>query len=544
MPSEPMLGSVGMRTLWAEADLNRRFDRLLRLVADREWLAEAARIVLASSGARTPSVDGMDKRRMQAGLDQHLANLRTNLLKGTYRPQPVKRIHIPKANGKLRPLGIPTLTDRIVQRAMLMAMEPIWESDFHRLSYGFRPERSVHHAVRTVKIQLQDGGGTKGRWIIEDDLASSFDTVHHRLLLRCVRRRVRDGRFVDLLWRILKAGHIDRGLFAAASEGVPPGGVLSPLLSNIMLHEFDAWLEAKYLNQKVRKDRWAWNFGIQQGRSITVHENRQWRPAVAYCRYADDFIVIVKGTKVHAMEIREECRAFLEGRLKLTLNMEKSHITHVNDGFVFLGHRIIRKRGSNGRMSVVTTIPKEKAKAFVRKLTMTLSGNHDVSTVDMMDCVNRQLAGWAAFYKFTDFTARTFRRIDHVVFWKLAHWLGRKYRSRIKPLMRSWYRAPKAGQAKTWLVYGRNEQGNPVGKALRRMVSSHKAQFRWRNPERIRTSSGTDLAAPSRHAIMMLPWPWAKLEWRAVCAERRTYGSGRRSGKPLLTPRPVRHGFM
>ena len=94
---------------------------------------------------------------MQAGLDQHLADLRTSLLKGTYRPKPVKRIYIPKANGKLRPLGIPTLTDRIVQRAMLMAMEPIWESDFHRLSYGFRPERSVHHAVRTVKLQLQDG---------------------------------------------------------------------------------------------------------------------------------------------------------------------------------------------------------------------------------------------------------------------------------------------------------------------------------------------------------------------------------------------------
>ena len=239
---------------------------------------------------------------------------------------------------------LPTLTDRIVQRAMLMAMEPIWESDFHRLSYGFRPERSVHHAVRTVKIQLQDGTGTKGRWIIEGDLASYFDTVHHRLLLQCVRRRVRDGRFVDLLWRILKAGHVDRGLFVAAREGVPQGGVLSPLLSNIMLHEFDAWLEAKYLNRKARKDRWAWNFGIQQGRPITVRENRQWKPAVAYCRYADDFVVIVKGTKAHAEVIREECRAFLEGRLKLTLNMDKTHITHVNDGFVFLGHRIIRKR--------------------------------------------------------------------------------------------------------------------------------------------------------------------------------------------------------
>jgi hypothetical protein len=135
-------------------------------------------------------------------------------------------------------------------------------------------------------------------------------------------------------------------------------------------------------------------------------------------------------------------------------------------------------------MSVVTTIPREKAKAFVRRLTETLSGNHDVGKVDMVDRLNRQLAGWAAFYKFTDFTARTFRRIDHVVFWKLAHWLARKYRSRIKPLMRSWYRAPEAGKAKTWLVYGRSDRGNRVGKALRRMVSSPKTQFRWRNPGR------------------------------------------------------------
>ncbi len=124
--------------------------------------------------------------------------------------------------------GVPILLDRIVQRAMLMAMEPIWESDFHAGSYGFRPERSVHHAVRTVRLQLQDGSDPKGRWIIEGDLASYFDTVHHRLLLKCVRRRIRDLRFTGLLWRILKAGHIDRGLFFAASEGVPQGGVLTP----------------------------------------------------------------------------------------------------------------------------------------------------------------------------------------------------------------------------------------------------------------------------------------------------------------------------
>ena len=163
--------------------------------------------------------------------------------------------------------------------------------------------------------------------------------------------------------------------------------------------------------------------------------------------------------------------------------MEKTHITHVSDGFVFLGHRIIRKRGSTGRRVVVTTIPQEKAKAFAHRVSKALSEDHHIPKVDMVDRLNRQLRGWAAFYKFTDFTARVFRHIDHVVFWKMAHWLARKYRSRIKPLMRNWYRSSAEGQAKTWLVYGVSEQGNRVGKALYRLVSSPKAQFRWRNPE-------------------------------------------------------------
>ncbi|VDA69482.1 reverse transcriptase domain-containing protein [Klebsiella pneumoniae] len=118
-----------------------------------------------------------------------------------------------------------------------MAMEPIWESDFHTLSYGFRPERSVHHAIRTVKLQLTDCGETRGRWVIEGDLSSYFDTVHHRLLMRLYAAG--SVTHVTLLWKTIKAGHIDVGLFRAASEGVPQGGVISPLLSNIMLNEFD-----------------------------------------------------------------------------------------------------------------------------------------------------------------------------------------------------------------------------------------------------------------------------------------------------------------
>jgi RNA-directed DNA polymerase len=468
---------------WAMEDKERKFSRLLRLIANLSWLQEAARVTLASSGARTAGIDGVDKKVMEQCLSQQLELLRSELLTGTYQPMPARRVYIPKPNGKQRPLGIPTIRDRIVQRAMLMAMEPIWESDFHRLSYGFRPERSVHHAVRTVKFQLQDGTHPSGRWVIEGDLSSYFDTVHHKLLLKCVRKRIRDARFLTLLWRFMKAGHVDRGLFRAASEGVPQGGVISPLLSNIMLNEFDHWLEAKYLNKKARKDRWAWNFGIQQRRPITITESRQWKPGVAYCRYADDFVLVVKGNKAHAEALREECRMFLEGELKLTLNMEKTHITHVNDGFTFLGHRIIRKRGPRAIMRPVTMIPMEKFRNFAAKLVKELSGNYHVNKIDMVEGLTRKLAGWANFYCFTDFTATIYRKLDRVVFWKLAHWLARKYKTSIKKLVKQWVRRPDKGMAKTWVLNGRSGNGRFCTVDLRRLVTSRKSQFRWRNPE-------------------------------------------------------------
>ena len=171
--------------MWSTEDKERKFDRLLRMIADRSWLQEAARVTLAARGAKTPGIDGVDKLAMAQNLQNELETLRAELLAGGYQPQPAKRVYIPKANGKQRPLGMPTLRDRVVQRAVLMAMEPIWESDFHRQSYGFRPQRSVHHAIRTVQLQLQDGSEASGRWVIEGDLSSYFDTVHHKLLMKC-----------------------------------------------------------------------------------------------------------------------------------------------------------------------------------------------------------------------------------------------------------------------------------------------------------------------------------------------------------------------
>lgn len=467
---------------WSTENKERKFDRLLRLIADRDWLSEAARITLASSGARTPGVDGVDKLMLEANLSHELTTIREELLAGSFNPLPARRVYIPKANGKLRPLGIPSLRDRIVQRAMLMVMEPIWESDFHTASYGFRPARSVHHAIRTVKLQLQDSGenSVSGRWVIEGDLASYFDTVHHRLLTNGIRKRIVDQRFLALLWKFIKAGCVDRGLFRASSEGVPQGGVISPLLSNVMLHEFDMWMEANYLNKKVRKDRWSWNFGILKQRPIAVRENRQWKPAIAYCRYADDFVIVVKGNREHAEAVREMCREFLEGKLKLTLNMDKTHVTHVNDGFVFLGHRIIRKRGPRGRMRTVTTIPWGKYRGFAERLVKQLSSNYGMNRIDLMESLNSQLAGWAAFYKYTDFTATIFSKLDRTVFWKFGYWLARKYRCGFTSLMCSDVSAPEPGRAKTWVLSGLNSRGGYGTVALRRLITSRKEQFRWR----------------------------------------------------------------
>lgn len=468
---------------WATADPNRRFDRLFRLITHPVWLSEAARITLASSGARTPGVDGMCGDDIQADLDMKIRELSAALRDGRFVPSPARRVYIPKTNGKKRPLGIPTLFDRIVQRAMLMVMDPIWESDFSHFSYGFRPERSVHHAIRTVKLQLQDSGKwTKGRWVVEGDLANYFDTVHHQKLMGCVRKRVRDKRFENLLWQFLKAGHVDKGLFRAASDGVPQGGVLSPLLSNIMLHEFDSWLLEQHASPKARSNRQYWNKTIQNQTAAAVREGRQWKPAVSFCRYADDFILIVKGTKSDAEAIKEECRAFLEGKLSLRLNMDKTHITHVNDGFVFLGHRLIRKRNGRGRMSVVSTIPHDRARAFRKKLCAFVSTDYSANPIDKIGQLNAMLRGWGGFYQFTDHKAYVFRKIDHSIFWKLAHWLGRKYRSRIKELMRKWFRAPLPDMTKTWSIYMRSGSGEAKGANLYRLVGNASGRFNWLNP--------------------------------------------------------------
>lgn len=224
-------------------------------------------------------------------------------------------------------------------------------------------------------------------------------------------------------------------------------------------------------------------------------------------------MVIVKGTKAQARAVREEVRTFLEDRLKLTLNMEKTHVTHVNDGFVFLGHRVIRKRGPRGTMRPVSTIPKDKLRNFAAKLSQELSGHYSENKIDMVGKLNRRLAGWANFYRYTDYTAVMYSKVDRIVFWKLAHWLARKYDASIKSLMRQWIRRPADGTAKTWVLFARSGSGHLCGITLRRLLTSRKGRFRWREPhvnpylhpdaERVTiTSRYRDVAMAMGHACM------------------------------------------
>jgi hypothetical protein len=155
----------------------------------------------------------------------------------------------------------------------------------------------------------------------------------------------------------------------------------------------------------------------------------------------------------------------------------------VNDGFIFLGHRIIRKRGPLGRMRPVTTIPWEKYRGLTDKLVKELSGNYSVNRMDLVESLNRKLSGWANFYRYTDYTATFFARVDRTVFWKLGYWLARKYRRGFASLMREHVRAPESGRAKTWILKGQNSRGWYGELALRRLITSRKGQFRWRTPE-------------------------------------------------------------
>jgi RNA-directed DNA polymerase len=255
---------------WAEQDRERQFFDLYHLLYDKDWLRLAHDSVAQNAGSVTAGCDGITMRDFDQHLAENLQTLADELRAQTYEPCPVRRVYIPKANGGQRPLGIASIRDRIVQEAVRMVLEPIYEADFRPYSFGFRPNRCTMDAIRAILWSTTDH--KKFFWIIEGDLAAYFDTIHHRKLVTLLKRRIADRKLLRLIWKFLRAGVMEGKLFRDTLRGAPQGGIASPLLANIYLHELDKYMERYTALSKKEK----------------ALRRRDGQANVVYVRYADD----------------------------------------------------------------------------------------------------------------------------------------------------------------------------------------------------------------------------------------------------------------
>lgn len=369
--------------------------------------------VLQNRGSRTPGPDGKtraDYKSAEARLAWRRSIIR-NLRAGTYKPNPVRRTYIPKPHkpGELRPLGIPSLTEKVVQDMLKRVLEPVFESRFHPHSYGFRLYRSAHHAVQRVRRLIQDGY----TWVVEGDIKGFFDHVDHDILLQLVQREVGDKRILHLIRAFLKAGFLEDGSFTVTEEGTPQGGLLSPLLGNLYLNELDWFVARKY---ETIPTAWA----------------RRKQPYGCFiCRYADDFVLLVRGSREDAEALRTEVSDFLRDTLHLELSPEKTLVTHVDEGFDFLGFHI-RRYQRNGRTVILATPSTKAQTTFRRRIRGLTQGlERHGGNLWILD-LNAYLAGWAEYYRRGN-SKRIFSKLDHILWWMIAlRMRGRWRRSREK----------------------------------------------------------------------------------------------------------------
>jgi RNA-directed DNA polymerase len=323
---------------WAAADPGRRFDDLFNFVHDPATLKVAFDRVAGNRGANTPGVDGLTVADVEEaiGVPGFLDGLRVALKDGSFRPLPVRERKIPKPGGagKVRKLGIPTIADRVVQAALKLVLEPIFEADFLPVSYGFRPMRRAHDAVAEIQRF-----GTKGyQWVLDADIEACFDSISHAALMGRVRARVKDKRVLTLVKAFLKAGVLtELGNREDTWTGTPQGGILSPLLANIALavldeHVHGPWLAGGVMSTPRRRAR-------RRAKDLP-----NWR----IVRYADGFVILVHGTRDDAETVREQIADVL-APLGLRLSEAKTRIAHMSEGLDFLGFRIQwrRKRGTS-----------------------------------------------------------------------------------------------------------------------------------------------------------------------------------------------------
>jgi RNA-directed DNA polymerase len=400
---------------WATEDPGRRFGDLFNLVYDPAFLVVAWERVSTNKGARTAGIDKATAAQVETGIgvEAFLGQLRDALKSGEFRPVEVRQVMIPKANGKLRKLGIPTIADRVVQASLKAVLEPIFEAGFKPCSYGFRPNRRAHDAI--AEIHYFTANTRNYHWVLECDIKACFDEISHTALMDRLRVRIKDKRICALVKAFLKSGVLtELGNREETLTGTPQGGILSPLLANIALSVLDDHFDRQWhhemgnANQRAKRRR--------KGQGI-------WR----LIRYCDDFVLVVFGDRHHAEALREEVSAVLAS-LGLRLAPEKTAVVHIDEGFNFLGHHIRRQRKRGTSKYCVYTKPSKKAiqsiKDKVNAKTHRSTRHMDLDEVILG--MNRSLAGWASYFRHGAAKA-TFSAIDSHAWSRLMRWTRAKY---------------------------------------------------------------------------------------------------------------------
>ena len=353
-------------------------EHLFEQILSPSNLNRAYKAVIGNKG--NGGIDKMSCEQLLPWLKTHKDLLIRSLMDGSYRPNPVKRVEIPKDNGKIRLLGIPTVVDRLVQQAINQALSPVYEKQFSIRSYGFRPRRGCHDAVRGAQEIINTGY----TYVVDLDLERFFDTVNHSKLIEILSRTIKDGRVVSLIHKYLRSGVINKGLFETSEEGTPQGGPLSPLLSNIMLNELDKELE------------------------------RRGHPFV---RYADDSMIFCKSKRA-ARRVKESITRFIEENLYLKVNKEKTVVSYVR-GVKYLGYSFYVMKGK----CRLTVHPKSKSKMKLRLKELTNRSN-GWGYVKRKQKLKDYIRGWIGYYHLADMkrflldTDEWLRRRIRMCIWK------------------------------------------------------------------------------------------------------------------------------
>jgi RNA-directed DNA polymerase len=401
---------------WARNDPRRRFDDLFGLVCDPAFLRVAWYRVRGNRGARSAGVDGMTAWHIdnQVGVDNLVAGLRAELKARSFRPLPSRERMIPKpGTSKKRRLGISTVRDRVVQAALKLVLEPIFEADFLPCSYGFRPNRRAHDAVAEVRYLASRNRDYE--WVVEGDIKACFDEISHPALMDRVRARVGDKRVLALVKAFLKAGILrEDGALEDTSAGTPQGSILSPLLSNVALSVLDEHVARM-------------PGGPASSREVRKRRIRAGLPNVRLVRYADDWCLMVKGTKEDAEALRDEIAGVLSG-MGLRLSPEKTLITHIDEGLDFLGWRIQRHRKRGTQQHYVYTYPARKAvRAVTEKVKAICRQNVNLPLEVLLHRLNQVLRGWTTYFR-PGVSSATFDYLRAYTWQRVIGWIRRKHR--------------------------------------------------------------------------------------------------------------------